>query len=132
LNEAGLSVAQNQLDETVYPPVSQPGHSVGMLSVVGWLLGNAANVAEAKSLLESVQVWGRTGGEGGDAGAERQHLHVLDAGGGELLVEWMDGKQHIYTNDPSGDNADAMWGAFSIWCHRPFLCSSSLLFWHSD
>lgn len=110
LNEAGLSVAQNQLDETVYPPVTRPGSSVGMLSVVGWLLGSAATVAEAKELLESVEVWGRAAGEGGDAGAERQHLHVLDAAGGELLVEWVDGEQHIYTNDPSNDNADAMWG----------------------
>ena len=41
-------MAQNQLDETVYPPVTRPGNSVGMLSVVGWLLGSAATVAEAK------------------------------------------------------------------------------------
>lgn len=72
----------------------------------GWLLGNAANILEARALLSSgVQIWGRAGGgPGGDAGAERQHLHILDAKGGELLVEWTDGQQHIY------GKAEGVWG----------------------
>ena len=92
------SVAQNQLDETVYPNVTEPEKCIGMRSVVAWLLGNAANVSEARVLLESgVQVWGRHGGgPGGDAGAERQHLHILDAHGGELLAEWTNGTMQLY------------------------------------
>jgi len=94
LNERGLSVAQNQLDETVYPIVTDPSRAVDMRSVVAWLLGSAANVSEARALLASsgVQVWGRAGGgAGGDAGAERQHLHMLDAAGATLLAEWTHG-----------------------------------------
>eukprot|EP00937_MAST-01D_sp_MAST-1D-sp2_P003709 g3709.t1 len=113
MNEHGLSVAQNQLDETAYPNVTHASRAVGMRSVVGWLLGSAANVIEARALLEArdasgarkVQVWGRAGGgPGGDAGAERQHLHVLDAAGGELLVEWVGGQQRLY------DSSDGAWG----------------------
>jgi len=99
LNEHGLSVAQNQLDETVYPEVTDPSRAIGMRSVVAWLLGSAANVSEARALLESsgVQVWGRAGGgPGGDSGAERQHLHILDAAGASLLAEWTDGAGHFY------------------------------------
>ena len=115
LNERGLSVAQNQLDETAYPNVTDPGAAVGMRAVVGWLLGRAADVAEARALLEErydpgpgghgAQVWGKAGGgPGGDAGAERQHLHLLDAAGGELLVEWVGGAQHVYAAE------DGTWG----------------------
>ena len=51
LNEHGLSVAQNQLDETVYPNVTDSTRAIGMRSVVAWLLGAAANVNEARELL---------------------------------------------------------------------------------
>ena len=111
LNERGLSVAQNQLDESSYPNVTHPGAAVGMRAVVGWLLGRAADVAEARALLEDggAQVWGRAGGgPGGDAGAERQHLHLLDADGGELLVEWVGGAQHVYGNNAA--EGDGTWG----------------------
>jgi penicillin V acylase-like amidase (Ntn superfamily) len=106
MNEHGLSVAQNQLDETIFPNITNHSCSIGMRSVVAWLLGNAANVSEAHAMLNSnVQIWGRPGGgPGGDAGAERQHLHILDAAGGELLVEWTGGQQHIY------GAADGVWG----------------------
>ena len=91
LNERGLSVAQNQLDESSYPNVTHPGAAVGMRAVVGWLLGRAADVAEARALLEDggAQVWGKAGGgPGGDAGAERQHLHLLDAAASSLWSGW--------------------------------------------
>ena len=106
MNEHGLSVAQNQLDETIYPNVTEPSRSVGMRSVVGWLLGMVATVEEARAMLTSgVQVWGRLGGgPGGDAGAERQHLHILDSAGGELLVEWTGGQRRIYGEE------DGVWG----------------------
>jgi penicillin V acylase-like amidase (Ntn superfamily) len=99
MNEHGLSVAQNQLDETIYPNVTDATRAVGMRSVVGWLLGSASTVTEARALLSSsdYQVWGRPGGgPGGDSGAESQHLHILDAAGDELLAEWMHGEQRLY------------------------------------
>jgi penicillin V acylase-like amidase (Ntn superfamily) len=96
LNEHGLSVAQNQLDETTYPPVSDRAKAVDMRAVVGWLLGMAANVSEARQLLEGgAQVWGHSDVPG-DEDAEHQHLHILDAAGDTLLAEWMHGELHLY------------------------------------
>jgi hypothetical protein len=34
MNEHGLSIAQNQLDETIFPNVTTPSHAMGMRSVV--------------------------------------------------------------------------------------------------
>ena len=53
MNERGLSVAQNQLDETVYPNITAPSRALGMRSVIGWVLGMAADVEEAAALLSS-------------------------------------------------------------------------------
>ena len=105
LNEHGLSVAQNQLDETIYPPVTEPSRAIGMRAVVAWLLGGAANVTEARQLLGSsgAQIWGRAGGgPGGDSGAERQHLHILDLSGESLLAEWTGGALHLYGKEEGG------------------------------
>ena len=95
LNERGLSVGTLWLPGSEYQKVSDPGRALSVLLVNDWLLGTCASVAEVKAALPTVDVWAYTPME---EKFSPIHFTVHDASGNSIVIEYTDGKLHIYDN----------------------------------
>lgn len=107
LNEAGLSVATLWLPETDLskePPQSPGTPAVDFVQLAGWLLGTCGTVAEVKQALAGVRLWNAPIRRLWPADrpvpdilrpmmdfAFTEHLAIHDAGGGDIVVEFLDG-----------------------------------------
>lgn len=114
LNESGLSVGTLWLPETslpTTPPAEGPAPVMDFLSIAGWLLGTCSTVADVRKALAGVQVWNATvkdtwptdrplpaALESMQDWAPTEHLAIHDAHGGDLVVEFLDGKAVIHDN----------------------------------
>ena len=111
LNEKGLSAAAIWLDETEYPIIDS---SYGNMLVtvhysIDWLLGNFANVSEAKAAMPITKFIACQFNE--FEKAPTLHFIMRDAQGGNLLIEWLngelvlsEGRIDVVANDPSYAN----------------------------
>lgn len=113
LNEAGLSVATLWLPETSLPGAPEAGDdpAVDFVNLAGWLLGTCRTVDEVKAALGTVRIWNAPvralwpSGRPVPPQAEplldavfTEHLSVHDAHGGDLVVEFLDGRMHVHDN----------------------------------
>ena len=114
LNEAGLSVGTLWLPETslpAEPPATGTAPAAGFVDLAGWLLGTCSTVAEVRTALATVQVWGPKVRDMWPAGtpmppgvqamadfAFTEHLAVHDAHGGDLVVEFTAGGMQVHDN----------------------------------
>ncbi|KAF0712585.1 Aste57867_4772 [Aphanomyces stellatus] len=125
MNEAGLSAAWLYLDGSEYPLVNASDARPVVTSLVTYILGNYATVADVKAGLETIQF----------AGLDPRiipvltplspppsslplHLAVHDATHHSLVVEFIDGVMHIHdnpigvlTNEPPFDDQVAAFRA---------------------
>jgi choloylglycine hydrolase len=114
LNESGLSVGTLWLPETKLPaqlPAGRSNAAVDLSHLAAWTLGTCSTVVEVRHALAGVQVW--------NAPVRRLwpsdrpmpdalkpladlafplHLAFHDAHGGDLVVEFLDGKAVLYNN----------------------------------
>lgn len=99
LNEKGLGFGALYLPgETRYPEV-QAGEEQRALSNARfgtWVLGNFATVDEVRDALRNVVVWGEPVPQLGSFSP--LHYAIHDAGGKSLVIEFVDGKAHVYDN----------------------------------
>ncbi len=110
LNEKGLGFGALYLPaETKYQDV-KPGDGARALSNAffgNWVLGNFANVDEVRAALGDVVVWGQMVPQLGSFSP--LHYVVHDANGKSIVIEYVDGKMHLYdsmgvlTNSPTYD-----------------------------
>ncbi|KAF0694140.1 Aste57867_14959 [Aphanomyces stellatus] len=105
LNEAGLSAAFLYLDGTVYPRANTSDPRPIITSYVSYFLGNFASVEDVKAHLDDVQFSDfdpRLATLFNPAAKEDLFpLHVIihDAVGESLVLEFLNGTLHTYSND---------------------------------
>ncbi|MDF1761123.1 MAG: choloylglycine hydrolase family protein [Coxiellaceae bacterium] len=102
MNEQGLTVSSLYLPGYAkYPPQPLSGldHAIPYMQAIDWILGSFKTVAEAKAALENVTVFSQPMTIPGH-GQVVFPLHdiVTDATGQSIVIEWVNGKQHIYDN----------------------------------
>lgn len=99
LNEKGLGFGALYLPgETKYLAVAK-GEEARALSNArfgNWVLGNFASVDEVRSALSEVIVWGETIPQLGSYAP--LHYAVHDASGKSIVIEFVDGRLHVYDN----------------------------------
>ena len=97
LNEKGLGFGALYLPaETKYQDV-KPGDEARALSNASfgaWVLGNFATVDEVRAAVGDVVVWGEMVPQLGSFSP--LHYVVHDANGKSLVIEYVDGKMHVY------------------------------------
>lgn len=114
LNEAGLSVGTLWLPETSLPevaPTTGTADALDFVNLAGWLLGTCRTVADVRAALGRVQLWNAPVRDFWPAGravppqvaplmdwAFTEHLAVHDAAGGDLVVEFLDGRAQVHDN----------------------------------
>lgn len=114
LNEAGLSVGTLWLPETKLPtdpPDDPSAPAVDFINLASWLLGTCRTVADVRAALDTVQIWNAPVRRLWPAGqpvpdlvkplldyAFTEHLSIHDRHGGDIVVEFIDGKTKIYDN----------------------------------
>ena len=99
INEHGLSASLLWLNETKLPTVPKPGETrkdLSVLDVVGYTLGQCKTIDEARKALTDLRVWGEKAELLNVPINPTLHLFVADAYGKSMVVEWINGKQHIY------------------------------------
>ena len=99
INEHGLSAALLWLNETKLPTAPNPGETrkdLSVLDVVSYTLGQCKTVSEARKALTGLRVWGEKASLLGNEINPTLHLFIADAYGESMVVEWINGKQHIY------------------------------------
>ncbi|KDO26487.1 hypothetical protein SPRG_08290 [Saprolegnia parasitica CBS 223.65] len=107
LNEAGLSAAWLYLVGTTYPTPNMTDPRPVVTSVITYILGNYATVADVKTGLASIQIAEPHPGVskllGTDSGFQSLPLHIAvhDAAGESLVVEFLNGTVHMHDN-PNG------------------------------
>ena len=100
LNEKGLGFGALYLPgETTYEAVEKgkEARALSNLAFGAWVLGNFATVDEVKKAIEDVVVWGETVPELGAFAP--LHYVIHDAAGKSIVVEYLDGKMHLYDNE---------------------------------
>jgi choloylglycine hydrolase len=114
LNEAGLSIGTLWLPETKIPttaPASGEKPAMDFINIARWILGTCRTVADAKTALESVQIWNPSLGQMWpkdrpmpaqakplEAYSITEHISMHDAQGKSLVVEFLDGQMHFHDN----------------------------------
>lgn len=99
LNEKGLGVGALYLPgETEYQTVGDKdgARALANTDFVTWVLGNFGTIDEVKDALANVVVWGPDVPQLGSFAP--LHYAVHDASGNSIVVEYIDGKLHIYDN----------------------------------
>jgi len=105
-NERGLSVGALWLPGTQYP--NPPNDKIPLQTtlffadVSAWLLGNFENVEQAKEALSRVYIY--AGGIPGFDQIPPIHLSLHDASGASAVVEFLNGKIHLFDNPIGGLN----------------------------
>lgn len=96
-NEHGLCMAGlNFPDNAFYSPDEQPDrHHVSPFELIPWLLGQCADVKQARALLEKTQLVAIPFSD--DTPLSPLHWHIADAHG-ELVLEVMRDGAHLYDN----------------------------------
>ena len=87
MNEKGLAVAMAAVPAA--RSASQPGHETGQLGVMRLVLDHAANVAQALRIFRTTAI--------DFSGGPPLHYLVADASGAGAVVEYVDGRVHVYT-----------------------------------
>lgn len=114
LNEVGLSIGTLWLPETKLPtdpPASGEDPAVDFVHLAAWILGTCKTVADARTALESVQIWNAPVKRLWPADqpmpdmlkpltdyAFTEHLTIHDASGGDLVVEFLDDRAVFHDN----------------------------------
>ncbi|MFA5899391.1 MAG: choloylglycine hydrolase family protein [Hyphomicrobium sp.] len=99
LNEKGLGFGALYLPgETKYEEVGagEQQRALSNARFGNWVLGNFATVDEVRDALKDVVVWGETIPQLGSFAP--LHYSVHDASGKSLVIEFVDGKAHVYDN----------------------------------
>lgn len=98
LNEKGLSFGFLWMPSSVYQtvPADKTSSALALELLGAWILGNFATVDEVKAAFPQVYVWGKELPQLGMM--PPVHVTVHDASGKSLVIEFLDGKQHIYDN----------------------------------
>jgi len=98
LNETGLSVELLWLAETKYNELKDANlaKTTDIAYLASWILGNFSSVNEVKSAIKDIRVCG---------GLVKElnmflplHVAVHDAGGNNIVIEFVDGQTKIYDN----------------------------------
>lgn len=99
VNDQGLTFEALWLPETNYPKLNttQYKNSVEGLSLINLLLGNYNNVNQVEEKLKRVNVWAKKLPEFGNR-YPPIHFVFHDKLGNSIVVEYIDGKQHLYKN----------------------------------
>lgn len=98
-NNQGLSVGALWLPGTVYPqkPAAPSKNDLFFGDVGAWLLGNFATVDEAKEALSQVNIYAAS--VPGFSFIPPIHLSIHDANGKSLVLEFLNGKAHLFDNN---------------------------------
>lgn len=94
-NEKGLAFDALMFTGAEYQP-AEPGKFVTISDFGSWIMGNFATVEEVKEVLPKVNVAGNNLKEAG--GELYMHIAVHDAGGKNLVIEFIDGEVKVYDN----------------------------------
>ncbi|MDF1760360.1 MAG: choloylglycine hydrolase family protein [Coxiellaceae bacterium] len=102
MNEEGLTISSLYLPGyTKYPaqPLTGLDHAIPYTQVDDWALGNFKTVAEVKAGLKNITVFSQTMTVP-NHGQVVFPLHevITDATGQSIVIEWVDGKRHVYDN----------------------------------
>jgi choloylglycine hydrolase len=100
LNEKGLGFGALYLPgETRYQDVSAGDQAKALSNARfgAWVLGNFATVNEVRDALSGVVVWGETVPQLGSFSP--LHYAIHDANGKSIVIEYVDGKLHVYDNE---------------------------------
>ena len=100
LNEKGLGFGALYLPgETEYETVKKGKEARALSNIAfgAWVLGNFATVDEVRAALGDVVVWGEPVPQLGSFAP--LHYAITDAGGKSIVIEYVDGKMHVYDND---------------------------------
>ena len=96
MNSGGLCIAGHEA--TADYPGNNPGPTISSDDVVNYVLAQAGTVAQAKQLLQNINI---------PANSWQMHYILFDASGNSLVVEFKDGsivfyenKSYVLTNDP--------------------------------
>lgn len=114
LNEAGLSVGTLWLPETdltTTPPQDGADGVIDFINLAGWLLGTCRTVADVRTALTGAAIWNAPIRRMWPADkpvpaiveplldlAFTEHLSIHDAQGGDLVVEFVDGRMRLHDN----------------------------------
>lgn len=99
MNEKGLAVGLLWFESDMKWQEVQPGdepRALAQILVGDWILGNFASVAEVRQAIGSVKVFGHT--DPITKIAPTLHFIVYDAAGGCLVIEYEEGRCHLYDN----------------------------------
>lgn len=98
-NEHGLSMGALWLPGTEYQsvPKKEEQHSLEIMYVGSWILGNFATVDEVKESLGKVFIWGDKVKALGKV--PPLHLSIHDAQGKSLVIEFWKGEVKLYDNE---------------------------------
>ncbi len=101
MNEKGFTIGLLWLPGSTYEEISagQEGRAISLLNFGSWLLGNFANVEEAKAAAKNIKVWAPSLADWG--GAPTVHVAMHDATGQSAVVEFTDGSMRVFDN-PNG------------------------------
>jgi choloylglycine hydrolase len=97
-NEKGLSIGALWLPGTQYPapPSASPETAIFFADLTSWLLGNFADVEQAKAALSRVNLY--AGRIPGFSDIPPIHLSIQDATGKSAVLEFLNGKMHLFDN----------------------------------
>lgn len=98
MNEAGLSIGLLYLPEfTTYQKVApqETSRALAQIAFGNWVLSSFSSVEEVKAALKDVVVFGY---EAPGLGTLPLHYAINDSKGGSMVVEYINGKLHVYDN----------------------------------
>ena len=98
MNEKGLSIGLLWLPGTTYQdvPANKSNRAILINDYAAWILGSFVTIEEVKEALKEVFVWGEPVPE--FEGIPPIHLSIHDADGKSLVIEFIQGKQKVYSN----------------------------------
>ena len=100
MNEQGLVVSGLWYEnDTRWPDPAEAGGEpvLSHVLLISWLLGNCETTAEVTKAVQSIHVYGQPVPQMGSM-APPLHFAAQDAAGGSVVIEWDQGKVHVYEN----------------------------------
>lgn len=100
MNEAGLTISGLWYEgNTQWPDPAESGDAplLSHALLISWVLGNFATTADVARILPTTPVYGQPLAQMGSV-VPPLHFSVQDATGGSIVIEWDQGKVHIYEN----------------------------------
>lgn len=100
MNEKGLTISGLWYENnTQWPDLADSGEKplLSHALLISWVLGNFATTDEVVKALKSTPVYGQALPQMGSL-IPPLHYSVQDASGGSIVLEWDQGKLHVYAN----------------------------------